>query len=63
MKELTYKGRLEYRNKPENLDNNDMDLFRHEFKKNILDSYVLTLNHIYLMQKNWAMLKLIHYQI
>tara|TARA_B110000003_G_scaffold202922_1_gene201633 strand:+ start:44980 stop:45969 length:990 start_codon:yes stop_codon:yes gene_type:complete len=52
MKELTYKGRLEYRNKPENLDNNDMDLFRHEFKKNILDSYVLTLNHIYLMQKN-----------
>jgi len=52
MRILTYKGGLEYRNKPENLDNNDMYLFRHEFQKDILDSYVLTLNHIHLMGKN-----------
>ena len=52
MRELTYKGSLEYRNKPENLNDNDMHLFRHEFHKEISDSYVITLNHIYLMGKN-----------
>jgi len=52
MKKLTYKGSVEYRNKPENFEQKDIHLFKHEFQKAITDSYVKTYTNIYSFKKN-----------
>ena len=52
MKNRTFTGGTEYRNKPENLKNNDIDLFEHEFQKEIFDSYVIDCSNVNLSGKN-----------
>jgi capsular polysaccharide biosynthesis protein len=52
MKKLTYKGSVEYRNRPENFELQDTHLFQHEFQKAITDSFVTTHTNIYSLKKN-----------
>ena len=52
MRNRTFIGGTEYRNKPENLNKNDINLFEHEFQKEIFDSYVIDSKNVYLSGKN-----------
>tara|TARA_B100001250_G_scaffold375154_1_gene362513 strand:+ start:1601 stop:2590 length:990 start_codon:yes stop_codon:yes gene_type:complete len=52
MKNRTFTGGTEYRNKPENIKKNDIDLFKHEFQKEIFDSYVIDCSNVNLSGKN-----------
>jgi len=52
MKNITFIGGTEYRDKPENLNKNDINLFKHEFQKEIFDSYVINTKNVYLSGKN-----------
>lgn len=63
MKIRTYSGTNELRKQPENLVQQDINLFKHEFKKEIQDSYVIEIKNAYLSGKNLINLKNLRFYI
>ena len=63
MKIRTYSGTNELRKQPENLVQQDINLFKHEFEKEIQDSYVIEIKNAYLSGKNLINLKNLRFYI
>ena len=63
MKIRTYSGTNELRKQPENLVQQDINLFKHEFEKEIQDSYVMKIKNSYLSGKNLINLKNLRFYI
>ena len=47
MKKILYEKSVSYRNPPQNLETKELNLFEHEFKKEIKSSYIFFEKNIY----------------